>query len=151
MLSLSMLDHNSRLHIAAVVLAILAAQPVCAQTELNCPSTIDVVETAAPVSGWQSGRAVAKHKFERTSILNGKNGGQEYDLAPDGEKQDHGRVTQIWHLAGYRNMNIFLRCRYAGTQLVMSKDIPAHFQNCTLSFTIDKSGNITGTSSFACR
>jgi hypothetical protein len=144
-------DHNSLLRIASVVLAILGAQPACGQTELSCPSTIDVVETAALVSGWQSGSATAKHKFERTSILNGKNGGREYDLAPDDEKQDHSRVTQIWHLAGYRSMNIFLRCHYAGTQLVLSKDIPAHFQNCTLSFTMDKSGNIAGTSSFACR
>jgi hypothetical protein len=151
MLSRRTLDHNSPLRIASVVVAILTAQPLCAQTELSCPSTIDVVETAAPVSGWQSASATAKHKFERISIYNGKNGGQEYDLAPDDEKQDHGRVTQVWHLTGYRTMNIFLRCRYAGTELVLSKDIPAHFQNCTLSFTMDKSGNIGGTSSFTCR
>lgn len=151
MISRSMLDHNLRPRIASVVLAILAAQPVCAQTELSCPSTIDVVETTAPVSGWQSGSATTKHKFERTSMLNGTNGGQEYDLAPDDEKQDHGRITQVWHLADYRSMNIFLRCRYAGTDLVLSKDIPAHFQNCTLTFSMDKSGHITGTSSFTCR
>ena len=151
MLSRRTLDHNSPLRIASVVVAILTAQPLCAQTELSCPSAIDVVETAAPVSGWQSASVTAKHRFERISIYNGKNGVQEYDLAPDDEKQDHGRVTEVWHLADYRTMNIFLRCRYAGTELVLSKDIPVHFQNCTLSFAMDKSGNIGGTSSFTCR
>lgn len=145
------LDHNPPLRIAYVVLSILAVQPVWAQKELSCPSTIDVVETLAAVPGWQSAPASAKHKFERTSILNGKSGAQEYDLAPDDEKQDHGRVTQVWHLTSYRSMNIFLRCHYSGTELVLSKDIPAQFQSCSLTFTIDKAGNITGSSSFACR
>jgi hypothetical protein len=155
-LAISSVDSYSRLSFAFVALALLMARPISSdnavhEKTLSCPATIDVGETATAVSGWQASNRVVKRKFERVSIYNGKNGGQEFDLAPDNEKQEHGRITQIWRLSGYRSMNIFLRCRYSGTEAVLSRDIPAGFETCTFVFSLDKSGNITATSSFACR
>jgi hypothetical protein len=48
-------------------------------------------------------------------------------------------------------MNIFLRCRYQGTEITIAKDIPANIQTCTFAFDISPKGEITGGRSFACR
>jgi hypothetical protein len=93
----------------------------------------------------------AGHPFDRVSIYNGKPGGQEYELAPDDEKKVRGKVTQPWFLKDYRTMNIFLRCRYQGTEMAIFKDIPANIQTCTFAFDISPKGDITGGRSFACR
>ena len=93
----------------------------------------------------------AGHPFDRVSIYNGKQGGQEYELAPDDEKKVRTKVTQSWFLKDYRTMNIFLRCRYQGTEMVIAKDIPANVQTCTFSFDISPKGEITGGRSFGCR
>jgi hypothetical protein len=95
--------------------------------------------------------ATAGHPFDRVSIYNGKQGGQEYELAPDDDKKVGGKVTQAWFLKDYRTMNIFLRCRYQGTDTVISKDIPANVQTCTFVFDISAKGDITGGRSFVCR
>ena len=95
--------------------------------------------------------AAAGHPFDRVSIYNGKQGGQEYELAPDDDKKVGGKVTQAWFLKDYRTMNIFLRCRYQGTDTVISKDIPANVQTCTFVFDISAKGDITGGRSFVCR
>ena len=95
--------------------------------------------------------ANAGHPFDRISIYNGKQGGQEYELAPDDEKKVRSKVTQSWILKDYRSMNIFLRCRYQGTEMVVAKDIPANIQTCTFAFDISPKGQITGGRSFACR
>lgn len=93
----------------------------------------------------------AGHPFDRVSIYNGKQGGQEYELAPDDEKKVRTKVTQSWFLKDYRSMNIFLRCRYQGTEMVIAKDIPANLQTCVFVFDISSKGEITGGRSFACR
>ena len=93
----------------------------------------------------------AGHPIDRVSVFNGKQGGQEYDLAPDDEKKVGTKVTQSWFLKDYRTMNIFVRCRYQGTEMVISKDIPANIQTCTFAFDISPKGEITGGRSFACR
>nr|AUN37731.1 hypothetical protein [uncultured bacterium] len=95
--------------------------------------------------------AAEQHPFDRVSIYNGKQGGQEYELAPDEEKKVGAKVTQTWILKDYRSMNIFLRCRYQGTQIVRAQDIPASFQTCVFEFDISRNGKITGGRSFACR
>ena len=118
-----------------LLVLICASLASATANDVTCPATI----------------GQAKHPFDRVSIYNGKSGGQEYDLAPDDEKQVRGKVTQSWFLKDYRSMNIFLRCRYQGTEEVFSKDIPANIATCTFVFDIDRKGNITGGRSFACR
>ncbi len=124
--------------IRAVVLvcaSFLSALVLLGQNTLTCPATI----------------GQARHPFDRISIYNGKQGGQEYELAPDDEKNVRGKVTQFWFLKDYRTMNIFLRCRYQGTEAVLAKDIAINVQTCTFAFDIDRKGTITGGRSFACR
>ena len=120
---------------------IRAAILVCVSSILQGQNTVTCPATMGP----------EKHPFDRISIYNGRQGGQEYELAPDDEKKVGAKVTQSWFLKDYRSMNIFLRCRYQGTEAVTSKDIPSNIQTCTFAFDISPKGEITGGRSFACR
>jgi hypothetical protein len=60
-------------------------------------------------------------------------------------------VVQTWNLNAYRTMNIFLRCRYRDTSVVLSMDLPPNLQTCTFSFETDSKGKITGKPGLLCR
>jgi hypothetical protein len=73
------------------------------------------------------------HQFQRPSIYNGSPGKQEYELAPD-EDIHRRTVTQTWKLSDYREMNLFVRCRYAGTGAVVLKPLPQPLKACSFSW-----------------
>ena len=116
-----------------------------------CPDSITVTEGAEAAGGWRSVSAKVEHRFERVSVFNGKQGAEEYDLAPDDEKTAGRATVQTWVLKDYRSMNLFLRCRYHDTAVTLDKDLTAPLQTCTLTFEIRKDGTITGKSVAVCR
>lgn len=87
---------------------------------LTCPVSIKV--------------AKSDHKFERPSIYNGTPGKQEYDLAPDDTQTQGKQVKETWNLADYRDMNLFVRCRYLGTKETVVINLPAPLKICIFSF-----------------
>src|ERR1700674_3345204 len=102
---------RSLLPLCCLVLAQLApadGQQAKAALPVLCPATITVNEAAAPVPGWTVAASKTQHAFERISVYNGKSGGQEYDLAPDDEKRQGNRITQVWILKGYATRKVFL-------------------------------------------
>jgi hypothetical protein len=121
------------------------------QETLTCPASIKVTESAAPMQGWKSSSSTVERKFERISIYNGKDGEKEFELAPDVQMEQGKAVVQTWHLKGYRTMNLFMRCRYRGTSVVVSADLPLPIDTCTFTFEIDKKGRITGKPRMSCR
>jgi len=138
--------------VIASVVSSATAFAQTAPTTLSCPENIEVAETPTPVKGWTAGSGgKAEHKFERVSIYNGKAGGQEYELAPDDEKKNAGKIVQTWNLKDYRTMNLFLRCRYHDTSVVLFSDLAPALTTCTLTFTLDKNGNFLGKSTLQCR
>jgi hypothetical protein len=142
-----MIRYATHLAIAAA----LSAAGALAQTNLSCPDTVEVAETATPVKGWNAGGGgKAGHKFERVSIYNGKSGGQEYELAPDDEKKTAAKIVQTWNLKDYRSMPLFLRCRYRDTSVVLVSDLAPALTTCTFTFTLDRSGNFLGKSVVQC-
>ncbi len=131
---------------------VAAATAVCGRAEtVACPETITVTESAEAIGGWPSAGARAEHRFERVSVYNGKQGAEEYDLAPDDEKASGRATVQTWVLKDYRSMNLFLRCRYHDTAVTLDKDLPAPLETCTFTFEIRKDGTITGKSVAVCR
>lgn len=116
-----------------------------------CPASIAVTESVAPIPGWSGAAAKTQHAFERISIFNGKSGEREFELAPDNQKQEGNRIAQTWNLKGYRTMNIFLRCRYHDTSVVLFMDLPPNIEFCTLRFAADSRGKILGKSDMECR
>jgi hypothetical protein len=121
-----------------------------AQT-VSCPETISVTESAATTAGWRSASAKVEHRFERVSIYNGTEGGQEYELAPDDEKARGRATVQTWFLKDYRSMNLFLRCRYHDTSVTLTADLPAPLQTCAFTFELRKDGSFAGESTAVCR
>jgi len=137
----------------AVLLAVGA--PAIAQEQphaFGCPATIAVIESATAAPPWHAEASPAKdHKFLRPSIYNGTPGGKEYELAPDNEKSGGKRVRQEWNLSAYRDMNLFLRCRYAGTEVTAVADIPASLKTCEFTFRNVPGNQPVASPSFECR
>jgi hypothetical protein len=132
------MSSSRRLLLAAGLLlaaeSILSSQNAVPATPLTCPASIAVTAAASVVTPWQAESAKSEHKFERPSIYNGTPGKQEYDLAPDDTETAAKRVRETWNLAAYRNMNLFLRCRYLGTPATVVTNIPAPLKTCVFSF-----------------
>lgn len=135
-----------------LMLAGLAGEePAASPAALSCPESVAVVETAQPASGWKLASVKTQHVFERISVYNGTAGAMEYDLAPDEQRKEGGNTVQVWKLAGYRTMNIFLRCRYRDTAVTLSVDLPASIETCRQTIRLDTKGKITGKSEMVCQ
>jgi hypothetical protein len=124
---------------------------VASPAALSCPESVAVVETAQPAPGWTPASLIAQHVFEGISVYNGTAGAKEYDLAPDEQRKEGGSTVQVWKLAGYRTMNIFLRCRYRDTAVTLSADVPASIETCRQTIRLDSRGKITGKSEMVCQ
>jgi hypothetical protein len=114
--------------------SMVSSQSAPATAPLTCPASITVTGTASVAAPWQAESAKSEHKFERPSIYNGTPGKQEYDLAPDDTQTAGKRVRETWNLADYRQMNLFVRCRYLGTPAAVVTNIPAPLKTCVFSF-----------------
>jgi len=117
---------------------------------VECPETMTVTESAAPVKGWNATAGTTERHFERISVVNVKQGEREYDLAPDDEKRAGGKIPQTWNLKDYREMTIFLVCRYRYTSAVLTMDLPAPLQTCSFTFELDGKNEITGKPRMQC-
>jgi hypothetical protein len=134
-----------------LLVAMVGEEPPTAPDAFSCPPSIAVVETIQPLPGWMAAPVTTQRVFERISVYNGTAGGKEYDLAPDDQKKEGGNTVQVWKLAGYRTMKIFLRCRYHDTEVTLSADLPASIESCQQTIRLDTKGKITGKSAMACR
>lgn len=101
---------------------------------LRCPERIEITEQVSPIKGWEGHSAQVERRFERVSIYNGQPRGQEFELAPENQQEVQGRVSQTWNLKGYRSMNIFVRCRYSDTRVILVADIPSYDETCSFNF-----------------
>jgi hypothetical protein len=120
--------------------SILSSQSAPAAAPLTCPASITVIAAASVAAPWQAESVKSEHKFERPSIYNGTPGKQEYELAPDDTQSQGKQVKETWNLADYRDMNLFVRCRYLGTKETVVMNLPAPLKICVFSFR-DMPGN----------
>jgi hypothetical protein len=98
-----------------------------AGSAFSCPPSVTVSETATAAEGWSVRTAQVKQSFERISVFN-KDSEHEYDLAPDGQKQEGSKVSQTWNLSSYRTVPLFLACRYQERMLCSSGRSPNPWQ-----------------------
>lgn len=115
---------SSKLLLCAAGLALNATSSLWCQgataTPLTCPASITAAKT--------------EHKFERPSLYNGTPGKQEYELAPDDTQTQGKQIRQTWNLSDYRDMNLFVRCRYLGTGETVVLNLPTPLKTCMFSF-----------------
>jgi hypothetical protein len=129
--------------------AMLSSQ-TAAPARFTCPSTIAIAETPSVQPPWHAEAARSDHSFQRPSIYNGQPGGQEYDLAPDDEKNQGRQVHQTWDLSGYRSMNLFVRCRYNGTAATLVSNLATQLKTCSFSFRNVEGNQPVASPSFEC-
>jgi hypothetical protein len=110
-----------------------------------------VEESAVPPEGWTGSGGKVKRIFERVSIYNGEAGAREYELAPDENHEQGTRIVQVWRVKDHRDMNVFLRCRFRETPVVLIRNIPAGIDVCRFTFSTDGRGRITGKPAFGCK
>lgn len=134
-----------------LALPVAQAQQAARKQTLSCPAAIRVTETARAVDGWKGSSVTVERPFERISIYNGEDGGKEYELAPDEQKEEGKRISQLWNLKGYRTMNIFMRCRYRDTGAVLSTNVPTSVETCRFVFELDPKGKIMGKPTAGCQ
>jgi len=153
---MSSLKRSLRLGFLGCWLALFASAAGYAQqkqtsTPVVCPANIAVEETTAPVPAWTVAPAKTEHSFERISVYNVGAGGQEFDLAPDDQKEKGKKITQTWKVKDYRSLKVFMRCRYSGTSVALLHELPPEVTSCTLRFTDAPAGIVAGESSMDCR
>lgn len=153
---MSSIERSLRLAVIGCSLAFFAAAAGYAQqkqtsTPVVCPASIAVAETTAPAPGWSVAPAKTQHSFERISVYNVGADGQEFDLAPDDQKEKGKKITQTWKVKDYRSLKVFMRCRYSGTAVVLLRELPPEITTCTLQFTYVGAGIVAGESSMECR
>ena len=117
---------------------------------LSCPPSVTVSETVTAPEGWSVRSGQVNRSFERISVFN-KDSAHEYDLAPDGQKQEGSKVSQTWNLNGYRTLPLFVSCRYQGTAVMLVRQIPESVATCTQTFQTDRAGRVVGRSTMTCR
>jgi hypothetical protein len=153
---MSSIERSLRLGCLGCSLAICAcaagyAQQKQASLPVVCPANIAVVETTTPAPGWSVAPAKSQHSFERISVYNVGADGQEFDLAPDDQKEKGKKITQTWNVKDYRSLKVSMRCRYSDTSVVLLRELPPDITTCTLRFTNAASGIVAGESSMECR
>jgi hypothetical protein len=127
------------------------AQQKQTSAPIVCPANIAVEETTASVPGWSVTPAKSQHSFERISVYNVGADGQEFDLAPDDQKEKGKKITQTWNVKDYRSLKVVMRCRYSDTSVVLLHELPPNVTACTLRFTNAANGIVAGESSMECR
>ncbi len=135
-----------------IALGLLALSFVpAASGQFACPASITVSESAAAPDGWSAEAGSSKHLFQMPKIYNGKPGGEEYELKPDGQKTVGKKTIFLWKLTDYRNLNLFVRCVYHGTAAIVTADIPAALKTCTATLELSPKGDVIGRSEMACK
>ena len=90
------------------------------------------------------------HAFLNASVYNGTPGKEEYELKPDDETRHGKKVTLSWNLKDYRDMNLFVRCRYHDTSSTVTKDLPAQLTTCSVTLELNARHDIVGKSEMSC-
>lgn len=138
--------------VAVGFLALASLAPASGQTAaFACPASITISETAAAPDGWSAEAGSSKHRFQMPKIYNGKPGGEEYELKPNGQKTAGKKTTFLWKLNDYRDLNLFVRCIYHGTSATVTADIPAALNICTATLQLIPKGDVIGRSQMVCK
>ena len=138
--------------ILAGLIALAFVTEASGQTDaFACPVTITVSETAAATDGWSAEAGSSKHRFQMPKIYNGKPGGEEYELKPDGQKTVGKKTVFLWKLTDYRDLNLFVRCVYHESSATVTANIPTALTTCTATLELSPKGDVIGRSEMACK
>jgi len=134
-------------------IALAAATTIAAATfpafaaEVRCPPNLTVQAQPESPGGWSPYPAKDSHAFSGVSLVEGDRAKEMASpapatLAPDRSLRRGRSETQQWDFAGPRRENVFLVCRYTGTQATIALDLPRDVRRCQLTFETDSRGSM---------
>ena len=135
--------------LATFLPAALAAQDKA--SSFACPLTLTVTDQPQTPNGWSGADARAEHAFKTLKVYNGDPGKEEFDLKPDGQSKQGKMVTLSWNLNGYRDMNLFVRCFYHGTDATINATVPKSVAKCSVTLGFSSNNEIQGKSVMKCQ
>lgn len=104
-----------------------AAQPIAATS--SCPTRISTAQTTPGIQGWTAERTAAPNRLTSYGFYDGPVA-QEAELAPSSTHKQGRVTTEQWRFDPPHG-RIYLACRYAGTDFVLSQPLPAGVHACT--------------------
>ncbi|MBK4719921.1 hypothetical protein JJL56_13670 [Azospirillum sp. YIM DDC1] len=130
------------------VLAAAAAPPALAD-EVRCPPSLTVqVQPEAP-GGWSPYPAKDQHAFAGVALVEGDRTAQMTSpvpapaaLEPDRSLRRGRAETRQWDFPAARRSNVFLICRYSGTQATLAIDLPRTVRRCQITEETDGRGTV---------
>lgn len=134
-----------RLLIVPLAITLSAAPALAA--EVRCPASLTTQAQPDAPGGWAPYPARDSHAFSGASLVEGDRAKEmaasaPAALAPDRNIRRGRSETQLWDFVGPRRENVFLVCRYAGTQATIALDLPREVRRCQLTYEIDARGTM---------
>ncbi len=150
----------------AVLLAAIA-RPALAE-EVRCPPSLTVQAQPEAPGGWSPYPAKDQHAFAGVALVEGDRAAQMASpsltpsmapapaaLEPDRSLRRGRSETRQWDFPAARRGNVFLICRYAGTQATLAIDLPRTVRRCQITEETDARGIVldkpAATPQFLCR
>ena len=112
---------------------LILAGHACAQ-DAYCPKSISVTQTADKVpDGWTAGQDKSPIQLSALTFYDGPPD-QEASLAYDSWTKRSGLAYAVWHFTPNSGSGTWLSCHFAGTNVVLSKKLPASTSECTVTY-----------------
>ncbi|OYD81755.1 STY0301 family protein [Azospirillum brasilense] len=131
---------------ALPILAAVTAGPTFAN-EVRCPASLTVQAQPEAPGGWSPYPAKDQHAFAGVALVEGDRAAQLTSPAPAALEPDRslrrGRSeTRQWDFPAARRTNVFLICRYSGTQATLAIDLPRTVRRCQITEETDARGMV---------
>lgn len=112
--------------VAALIACSLSGETV------SCPAEIRVDQKiAAPVEGWSASREDIPHHFAAVTFFDG-NPSEGASLVYDRRRSLGTKWTATWNFS--QDRTYWLRCSYAGTNVVLEKQLAKTLRSCTVTY-----------------
>lgn len=134
--------------ILLTVLAAATAGPALAN-EVRCPPNLTVQAQPEAPGGWSPYPAKDQHAFAGVSLVEGDRAAQMSSpalapapatLEPDRSLRRGRSEIRQWDFPAARRYNVFLICRYGGTQATLAIDLPRTVRRCQITEETDTRG-----------
>lgn len=122
-----------RILLCLVVLAV-ASWTIFAADAVRCPPTIEVKQRlVSQTPGWSAASEEMLHQLAGLTFFDGKPE-EKASLAPDREAKINGKTVATWTFnSGDRA--IWVSCRYASTDVVLSRELPKTVRACAITYS----------------
>jgi hypothetical protein len=100
----------------------------------DCPAKIEVKQTLAQqIAGWFVGYDDMPHLLSGMSFFDGKPE-EMASLVPDSQSLSGGTKVAVWTF-GATGRTVWVACHYAGTGIVLQRELPKNTQSCSLTYS----------------